>query len=177
MSAAIVERPPTTEYAEPLARYVSRVPEADILETLAGQSDEWGTALGGIRGEGEHLRYAEGKWSIRQLAGHVVDSERIFAYRALCVARGETQPLPGFEEDEYVAGASFDECPLADLVQEFLHVRAAHVSFFGHLSPEAWQRIGTVNGHPLSVRAAAYVMVGHVRHHLAVLNERYLPRL
>ena len=95
----------------------------------------------------------------------------------MCVARGEKGPLPGFDENEYAAQATFDDYPLEELLQEFVHVREGHVAFFRHLSAEAWLRTGLSNANPISVRAVAFVMVGHVRHHLAVLQERYLPSL
>jgi hypothetical protein len=98
-------------------------------------------------------------------------------YRAVCVARGEVASLPGFDENSYVANASFDDCPLKELLDEFAHVRQGHLAFFRHLSPEAWLRKGAANAKPISVRALAYVMVGHPRHHLAVFQERYLPQL
>ena len=130
-----------------------------------------------MRGEGERFRYAEGKWSIREVLGHLVDTERIMGYRACCVARGETASLPGFDENAYVANASFDACPLSGLLEELQHVREGHLAFFRHLDGKAWARIGAANAHPISARALAYVMVGHPRHHLAVLRERYLPHL
>ena len=177
MSQVLVERPPSTEYAGPFERYVSRVSEADVVSVLARQKDEVLAAFAKARGPAERYRYADGKWSVREMAGHVVDTERIMGYRAVCVARGETASLPGFDENAYVANASFDECPLGELLDEFAHVREGHLAFFRHLSPEAWLRKGVANGNPISVRALAYVMAGHPRHHLAVFQERYLPHL
>jgi hypothetical protein len=153
------------------------VTETDVLEALTRQREELPAALAGVRGEAERFRYAEGKWSIRQVVGHVVDSERVFAYRALCIARGETGPLPGFDENEYAASSPAHDCPLSELLEEFVLVRQANLSLFRHLDEKAWKRVGTANSHPLSVRALAYIIVGHPRHHLAVLQERYLPRL
>jgi hypothetical protein len=134
-------------------------------------------ALAGVRGEAERFRYAEGKWSIREVVGHVIDAERVFGYRALCIARGETASLPSFDENEYVANASFDHCTLEELLEEFVQVREGHLAFFRHLSKEAWTRSGVANASPVSVRALAFILAGHPRHHLAVLRERYLPRL
>jgi DinB superfamily len=174
----IVERPPSTEYAPPFERYVSRVAEIDVLGAMARQHEELTAALAGVRGEAaERYRYAEGKWSIREVVGHVIDSERVFGYRAVCIARGESTPLPGFDENAYVANASFDEHPLAALLEELGHVRSGHLAFFNHLSPEAWRRTGISNANPISVRALAFIIVGHPRHHLAVLRERYLPHV
>ena len=133
--------------------------------------------LANVRGEAERFRYAEGKWSIREVVGHVVDTERIMGYRACCVARGETASLPGFDENAYVQNASFDACPLPELLDELAVVREGNLALFRHLDAGAWSRVGTANAHPISVRALAYVMLGHPRHHLAVLRERYLPHL
>jgi hypothetical protein len=177
MSLVSVERPPSSEYAPPFERYVSRVPEADVVDALGRQKDELRGALARVHGAFEGFRYADDKWSIRQVLGHLIDCERIFGYRAVCVARGETASLPGFDENAYVANASFDDVSLAELLDEFGHVRAGHVAFFRSLRPEAWRRIGTANAHPISARALAYIMAGHVRHHLGVLQERYLPQL
>ncbi len=173
MSQVIVERPSSAEYAQPFERYVSLVPDADVLAALERQTGELVEALSGVRGEAQRYRYAEGKWSIREVVGHVLDSERVFGYRALCVARGEQASLPGFDENLYAANAPFDDCPLGELLSEFGHVREGHLSFFRHLSALAWQRSGVANTKTVSVRALAFIMVGHVRHHLGVLRERY----
>jgi DinB superfamily len=177
MSTLIVEKPASTEYAAPFEKYVSRVTETDVLGAMARQKDELPAALGRVRGEAERFRYAEGKWSIREVVGHIVDCERIFGYRALCIARGETGPLPGFEENDYAANSSAHDCPLSELLEEFGHVRQGHLALFKHLGDAAWRRVGTSNSNAMSVRALAYIVVGHPRHHLAVLQERYLPRL
>ena len=173
MSDVIVERPTPAEYALPFERYVSLVQDADILDALARQTGELAGALSGVRGQAERYRYAEGKWSIREVLGHVIDSERVFAYRALCIARGEQASLPGFDENAYQANASFDDYLLEELLREFGQVRDGNLAFFRHLSGAAWLRSGVANAKPVSVRALAYIMVGHVRHHLGVLRERY----
>jgi len=177
MTQIVVEKPPASEYAPPFERYVSRVGEANVLAALSGQVAEIRATLAPVLGEFEGFRYAEGKWSVREVVGHLVDTERIMGYRAVCVARGETASLPGFDENAYVENASFDACPLAELLDELEHVRSGHLAFFRHLDPKAWPRVGAANAHPISVRALAYVMAGHPRHHLAVLRERYLPHL
>jgi DinB superfamily len=177
MSSLVIERPKSTEYAPAFERYVARVTEPDIMAALARQREELPAVLRAVRGEGERYRYAAGKWSVRELVGHVIDTERIMAYRAVCVARGETLSLPGFDESAYAANATFDDYPLGELLDEFVQVREGHLSFFRHLSPEAWPRTGVANQSPISVRALAWVMVGHVRHHMAVLEQHYLPHL
>jgi hypothetical protein len=177
MSTVTVSKPPREEYAPPFEKYVARVEEADVLLALSRQVEEVRSALAGVRGEAERFRYADGKWSIREVVGHLVDTERIMGYRACCVARGETASLPGFDENAYVLHATFDACPLAELLDELRAVREGNLALFRHLDARALARVGTANGHPISVRALAYVILGHPRHHLAVLRERYLPHL
>jgi DinB superfamily len=168
-----IGRPATSEYDAAFERYVSRVPEEDALPALERQPDELRRAVGSLPPERAGFRYAPGKWSVRELVGHVMDSERVFGYRALCVARGESAPLPGFEQTDYAANAGHDRYALGDLVAEFETVRRANVSMLAHLDETAILRIGTANGLPISVRALAFIMVGHFRHHMAVLADRY----
>jgi len=168
-----IDRPGKNEYDAAFERYVSRVPEDDALPALGRQPSEIRAALGGLPAERAAYRYAPGKWSVRELLGHVTDSERVFGYRALCVARGDAASLPAFEENDYAANAGHDRYELADLVAEFETVRRANVSMLTHMDQKSVLRIGTANGLPISVRALAYIMVGHVRHHLAVLADKY----
>ena len=168
-----IGRPGPAEYGPYFERYVSRVPEGDVLPALERQPAELRAALGALPAERAGFRYAPDKWSVRQLVGHVVDSERVFGYRALCVARGEAANLPGFEQTDYADQAGHDRYALEDLLGEFEAVRRANVSMLAHLDEKAVVRIGTANGLPVSVRALAFIMVGHVRHHLGVLAEKY----
>ncbi len=177
MSSIVVDRPKPDEYAQAFERYVSRVPETDVIAALSRGKEELPAALRAVRGEAEHYRYAAGKWSIRELVGHVIDTERVMGYRAVCVARGETVSLPGFDENAYAAHATFDDYPLGELLEEFAHVRESHLGLFRHLSPEAWLRRGLANNNPITVRALAWVIVGHARHHVAMLAQHYLPHL
>ena len=117
--------------------------------------------------------YAPGKWSLKEVLGHLIDDERIFAYRALCVARREPLSLPGFDENQYVAAASFESRSIADLLREYRAVRAATIALFESLTPEEWLRKGMVNGYIASVRGLAFHVVGHELHHLRVIRERY----
>ena len=168
-----IGRPAAGEYAPYFDRYVSRVPEDDALPVLERQRAELRAAFSGVSEAKGGFRYAPGKWSVRELLGHVIDTERIFAYRALCIARGETAPLPGFEQDPYVANAGHDRWTVAELLEDFDAVRRANVALLSHLDEAAVGRIGTSSGHPTSVRAIAYILAGHVRHHLGVLAEKY----
>lgn len=169
--------PSKDEYAEWYAGYVARVPDADIVAALSAQPDDLDVLLAGVSEEASRYRYAEGKWSIRQLVGHLIDGERVFALRALCFSRGDSAALPGFDENDYIANAVYDDVACAELRAEFRALRAANVMMFGRLGVEEWARRGTASDFSVSVRALAYIMVGHPRHHMGVIGERYLPGL
>ena len=163
----------STDYAPPHAAYVALVDEDDILTAMQEQSSATQKLFASLDEQRAAYRYGTDKWSVKEVIGHMVDAERILSYRALAVARGDTQPLPGFDEDAYVQHASFDSWKLGDLAEEYAMVRRANIVFFQNLPPEAWDRRGTANQHPVSVRGLAYVIVGHERHHLKVLREKY----
>jgi hypothetical protein len=167
-------RPQTGEYVSDYQRYIDLAAEDDIVAALDAQARETAALLGGLSEQQAAHRYAPDKWSIKQLVGHVTDGERIFAYRALAIARGETQPLPGFEQEPYVVNSGADERSMSDLAGELAAVRRANVMMFRALSDEAWRRIGTASDNPISVRALAYGILGHERHHIGILRERYL---
>ena len=169
-----VARPDADEFPAPYAPYVTRIADdEDILAVLDTQLDEVLARLGAIpEPRGEH-RYAADKWTIKELIGHLSDAERIFAYRALRFGRGDPAALQGFDENAYVPELHAERRALADLIGEWADVRRASLSLFRHLPADAWQRRGTANGRTVSVRALAYVIAGHVRHHLQVLGERY----
>ena len=169
--------PAKGEYAEWYAGYVARVPDADVVAALASQPDDLDMLLAGVSEEASRYRYAAGKWSIRQLVGHLIDGERVFALRALCFSRGDSEALPGFDENDYIANAVYDDVACEELRAEFRALRAANVMMFGRLGAEEWARRGTASGWSVSVRALAYIMVGHPRHHMSVIAERYLPPL
>lgn len=167
------ERPGTGEYDPFYQPYLARIGDGPIVPRLAAQSAELRELLGGLRPGGAVHRYEAGKWSVKQVVGHLADSERIFGMRATCIARGETAELPGFEQDDYVAGGGFDERTVDSLLREFEQLRGANVEMFGGLPEEHWQRTGRANAAPVSVRALAWILAGHMEHHLAVLRERY----
>lgn len=167
-------RPAANEYNEYYGRYISLVPEDDIRAAVEEQSRETAALLATIDERKADFRYAPDKWSIKQLVGHVADSERIFAYRVLCIARGETKPLPGFDQDEFMRDANFDSRPFASILDEYRTARASSLAMLRGLPDEAWKRMGTASGNPVSARAVAYTLLGHERHHLNVLRERYL---
>lgn len=174
MSATAPAKPQANEYAEYYGKYVSLVPEGDIVETLSRQSVETLALLRSIPEERAGHRYEPGKWSIRQLVGHVIDGERIFAYRALAIARGDKAPLPGMEQDEYMEHSNFDERTLESLCEEFEHVRRANVLMMRGFDSDAWARRGVASDNEVTVLALAYVIAGHELHHLGVLRARYL---
>jgi DinB superfamily len=167
-------RPQGGEYASYYQRYIDLATEDDIVAALDAQARETATLLGGLSEAQASHRYEPNKWSVKQLVGHVTDSERIFAYRALSFARGETNSLPGFDQDPYVANAGSDDRSIADLAEELAAVRRANVMMFRALSEEAWSRSGTASDNPISVRALAFILLGHERHHVRILRERYL---
>ncbi len=168
-----IGEPGTGEYAPSYERYVALARGGDILATLEAQSTAVQRALGNLSESAAGFRYAPGKWSVREVVGHCTDGERVFAYRALAFARGEQAALPAFDENAYARLAGHDAFGLADLLDEFATVRASSLQLLRRLAPEAWTRVGTASGTPISVRALAFVMAGHVAHHAAILHERY----
>jgi len=169
-----MKRPEKTEYDRYYETYVSLVPEADILSALENQQFELLDIFKEITEEKGAYVYAEGKWTIKELVGHLSDGEKIFGYRALRVARADKTPMEGFEQDGYIENSNFNNIKLSDLIAELLYLRKANVIFFQNLSDEAWKRTGTASNAEISVRALAYIMVGHLRHHLNILKTRYL---
>jgi hypothetical protein len=166
-------RPSEVEFAPFYAGYVSLVPEADVLGVLEAQAADVRRQTRAFIPKREQFRYADGKWSVREVFGHVTDAERVFGFRAFCFSRGDENALPGFEQNDYVARSDFDRCALADLVEEFARIREVNLMTFRRLDDNAWRRMGMASGKPVSVRALAYVMAGHVRHHLQILRTRY----
>lgn len=167
--------PKAGEFAPFYAGYIARVADEDVTEVLRRQPEELRELLGTLDDEQAATRYAPGKWSIREVAGHLSDTERVMAYRALRFSRGDTTPLPGFDENAFVQAAAFDRQPLAKLLDDFGAARSASLSMFEGMEPDAFARRGAANGVEMSVRAIIYVLAGHPRHHMALLEERYLP--
>jgi uncharacterized protein (TIGR03083 family) len=168
------ERPATGEYAEFYAKYVERVPEGDIVAILATQLDDTLALLRELTDEQARSAYAPGKWSVKEVVGHIADTERVFAYRMLRIARGDETPLPGFDENEYVPTGNFDDRPLASLLAELVAVRRATVALLAGLPAGAWTRTGTARNAVVTVRGAAWITAGHELHHREILASRYL---
>lgn len=167
-------RPEADEFTSYYQRYVDRVPEGDVVRTLDEQIIETLAMLASVPEERGNFRYAEGKWSLRQVVGHMCDVERIFVYRATRFARNDRTELPGFDENEYVANARFDDRTIASLADELEAVRWASVAFFDSLSDDELMRRGVANNAPVTVRALAWITAGHERHHAEILRTRYL---
>jgi hypothetical protein len=165
--------PASQEFAPFYGRYISTVLGADLRPVLAGQPEILRVACAGLSEAGALHRYAEGKWSVKEVVGHIGDAERVFSYRALRIARGDVTPLAAFDENAYVAAAAFDRRPLGDLVDDFETVRRQTLSLLAGLDAEAWERTGTASGHTISVRALFHICAGHARHHLRLLGSRY----
>ena len=165
-------RPTEKEYPEYFRKYVSLVPEDAILDVLHSQISVI-DALPGQAGTRETFAYAPGKWSVRELVGHIGDGERVFGYRALTFSRFDAVSLPGFDEVTWTPHGHFAAAPLRELADEFVALRRANLQMLRRLDEAQWRAGGQGDGKPITVRALAYVMAGHVRHHLAILRDRY----
>lgn len=165
--------PQPDEYAPFYAPYVARVPEEAILPVLEGQLGEIRRLVEAVPPDRESFRYAPAKWSVREVVGHLADAERLFGYRALALARGGREPLPGFDENGAVEQAGFDTVPLGELADGWAAARRSNLALLRYLPAEAWARTGTANGTAISVRALAWILAGHVRHHQDVFGDRY----
>jgi DinB superfamily len=170
-------RPAPTEYAAFYEKYVALVPGNDIVSILDAQRLQMAQLFAARSERDGNFRYIADKWTVKEVLGHVTDSERIFTYRALRIARGDQTPLSGFEQDDYVRAGAFDERTLADIVEEFAVVRSATSALFHSLSEAAWLRLGIANKNEVTVRALAFIVAGHELHHREILKERYFPAI
>ena len=167
-------RPTPAEYNEYYHGYVRLVPEGDIIDILGEQRAALQQLIGAIPEERSDYRYAPGKWTTRQVIGHVIDAEWVFVTRALWFARAVPTPLPGMDQDEFMAGANFADRSLARLAEEHDHLRSAAIVLFDSFDEDIMDRVGVASGFEFTVRAFAYIVAGHAFHHTAVLEERYL---
>lgn len=174
MTATSSGRPGPDDYAPYFEKYVSLVAGDDVVARLDGQLADTLALLGGVGERQADSSYAPGKWTLKEVVGHLLDFERILAGRALLFARGQDEPLPGCDQGVLMRGAAFGAYRLTDLAAEFELVRRGNVSFFRHLTEEAWGRRGVASGAEVSVRALAYIMAGHELHHARVIRELYL---
>jgi hypothetical protein len=173
MSAIAIPRPASDEAAPFYHGYISEVTGENIVEQLADQLGEVDQLFGSVDDQAALARYAPGKWSIKEVLGHLADAERIFGYRLLRISRGDATPLPGFDENAYVPAGGFDSRPLRSLLADFGAVRRSTIALVQGTPPECWIKRGEASGRTISARALAYIIVGHVNHHLGVLRDRY----
>ena len=173
MRKLIITRPEASEHAPYYSRYVDKVPKGDILQLLKDQMDSTLWMMENLDEAKGDYRYAEGKWTVKEVFGHVNDAERVFAYRAMCISRGDTTPLPGFEQDDYVATGAFNTRPIKHLMAEYQGIRSSTVALLEGLTEEGWKRSGTASDFSVTTKALVWIIAGHELHHLAVLKEKY----
>ena len=170
----MIKRPQPDEYFEYYGRYIDKVPDGDICSILANELQVTLDLLGKVPPDREDYAYAPGKWSIKEVIGHVTDAERVFAYRALSFARRDPAHLPSMEENDWVRVSNATQRPLPELADEFAAVRRSSIALFSSFDDEMSQLRGTASGCEFSVRSIAYIIAGHEIHHRGVLEERYL---
>jgi DinB family protein len=173
MTALSIPRPSADESVPYYHRYIAKVPSENLGQQLTGQLDELEQLLEPVTDRAALARYADGKWSVKEVIGHLSDAERIFSYRLFRIGRGDETPLAGFDEKPYVPAGKFDRLPLRVLLDEFRAIRMSTAALMVELPPESWTRRGTADGNPISVRALAYIIIGHANHHMGVLRELY----
>ncbi len=170
----MITKPLEGEYVPYFMTYIQLVPDgADVLECMEDNMMDTEELILSLPKKKHEFRYAEGKWTIKEIIQHLIDTERIFCYRALCFARAETTPLPGYEENDYAANSFANNRDIDSLLDEFDQVRSCTLSLFKSFDKTVYEKTGISNGHPLSVRAIAYILAGHELHHMNVIRERY----
>jgi uncharacterized damage-inducible protein DinB len=172
-----MNRPTPSEFADFYASYVSKVSGTDVLGVLESQRLQMLQLFAGRSERDGSFRYAPGKWTVKEVLGHITDTERIFTYRALRIARGDQTPLPGFEQDDFVRNGAFAERTLSGLAEEFAAVRNASLTLFRSFPEEVWSRRGVASQKEVTVRALAFITAGHQMHHRLILEERYFPAI
>ena len=170
----MLNRPQNTEYDPYFERYVQLVPEGNIHDILTQSHKNTTEFFSGISDDQANYRYAPGKWSLKEVLGHIIDNERIMSYRLLRIARGDQTPLAGYDEGALNRGASFDQHSMAELLEDYTAVRHATLTLIRGISKEAWSRRGIVNASESSAKAWAYIICGHELHHMNIVHERYL---
>lgn len=172
MSGSDLIRPAADEYSTEMGNYIQLVPQGSLLSMLESQLDEVVRLIGTMNDDAALVHHTPYTWSIKQVIGHIIDSERVFGYRAMRLARNDVTPLPGFDENSFMLYADFDLCPISELLSEFVSLRRSHVLMLRHFSAEAWTRRGVVNDHSVTARAMAHVLAGHAEHHVRILRQR-----
>ncbi len=171
-----MNRPETHEFDPYYSRYILLVEANDVLNILDAQDGELYSLFRNVPEEKGGFAYADGKWTVKEVISHLIDGERMFAYRVLRISRGDDTPIEGFEQDGYIENSNANNRPFAELIEEFSLQRRSNMLLLANLADEASRKIGTASGKTVSVRALAYIMAGHVTHHLNILNERYLVK-
>ncbi len=167
------KRPVVGDYAPFYQNYIDQVPVGNLLEILTENTQRFVTKLQEISNTQWDYSYQAGKWTVKEIIVHIIDTERIMSYRALRVARGDATPLPGFEQDDYVQNMNISHRQPSSIIQEFNAVRASTTTLFENMESNVWNNRGVASGHPITVNALAYIIIGHVYHHLQVLKEKY----
>jgi uncharacterized damage-inducible protein DinB len=170
----MIVRPASTEYVPYYETYISKVPDGDVIEILEEQIADTFRLLGGLGEEEGNYRYEPEKWNVKQVLGHVIDTERVFSYRALAFARGDKTPLPPMEQDDYAANSNYTAQTLSGITDQLSAVRRASLTLFKSFDDEIALRTGTASGFEFSVRSIMYIIAGHEIHHKRVVKERYL---
>lgn len=165
--------PEPDEYGDFYKEYISLVDGSNVIQTLIRQGQQTYATMRKLTPDEANYRYEDNKWSVKEIIGHLVDTERIMAYRALCISRGENSPLPGYNQDEYVEHADFDNRSLQNLSTEYDALRNANISMFSSFTRDQILRKGTANNVNISVRALAFIIAGHEKHHLNILEDKY----
>jgi hypothetical protein len=171
---ATIRKPETSEYNQYYETYISLIDGGDLLGTLEEQMRETRDLFAGFPEERGSYAYAEGKWTVKEVISHLLDGERIFGYRLLRISRGDATPIEGFEQDDYIENSHANERTFNDMLCELGDLRAANLRLMSSLDESDWQRMGTASGSPVSARAIAFIMAGHIKHHLNIVRERYL---
>lgn len=169
-----MQRPKQGDYAQYYEQYISEIKDDDILKVLESQLSEAVVLFKSVPDEKVNFRYADGKWNIKEVMGHITDTERVFAYRAMCFGRGENQALPGFEQDNYVKEADFTNRTMSGLLNEFRLLREADLLLFKSFNENMLTRGGFVEGKEVTVRAILFIIAGHSQHHIKIIKEKYL---
>ncbi|MFD1957168.1 DinB family protein [Paenibacillus thailandensis] len=170
----MIAKPQQGEYNPFYDTYIGKIPEGDLIAVLERQQEETVKLLGELP-EDKHLyRYAPDKWTLKEVLGHIIDNERIMSFRMMCIAYGEQKPLPGYDQDEYMASDPYAGCTLPQLLEEYKLVRQATIALLKRLPEKLLANRGTANGGPASARAFAYIIAGHELHHMSIIKERYL---
>lgn len=167
-------KPNTNEYVPLAEKYISLVPDGSLCDILQKQQDDTLSLLSGLSEEQADYSYAPGKWSVKQVIGHIADVERLWSYRVMRISRGDAREFPGYDRDVFVQHSPANHIPFKEVLRDYAAVRQSTITLIAHLPEEALQRLGEFSEHPLSARAAAYVIAGHEAHHLSIIKERYL---